>query len=224
LTSFAAHSTIINSNIMDWLSRDWPGVLVDDLEKQPDTFALYMAGAVGSMGPTETGPTEDAQLHFIGDSLANKIRVALVGKPSKTDSTLALLTLPVTLRNAHVRVSDGWRLRPWVFLKLYGDYPSEIKALRIGQTVLLGMPADFSGELAINLTRETARMGLNGMITSFNGGYIGYITPDAYYHETRYETRDMNWFGPQNGAYFDELSQKLIQKLAQPAKQYPVIE
>ena len=218
VTSFAAHSTIINSDISDWLSRDWPGVLIDDLEKQPGHFALYMAGAVGSMGPTETGPTEDAQLHFIADSVAAKIRKVLSTMQSKPDSMLALLTLPVTLRDAHVRVSDGWRLRPWVFTKVYGDYPSEIKALRIGQTVLLGMPADFSGELVMNLTRETARMGLNGMITSFNGGYIGYITPDAYYHETRYETRDMNWFGPQNGAYFDELSRKLVQKLSQPYK------
>jgi len=216
LTSFAAHSTIINSNIMDWLSRDWPGVLVDDLEKQTGEFAMYMAGAVGSMGPTEIGPTEDAQLHFIADSLATKIRTALPSIRPQPDSTLALFTLPVTLRDAHARISDGWRLRPWLFVKLYGDYPAEIKALRIGKTVMLGMPADFSGELAMDLAREATRLGLNGMITSFNGGYIGYVTPDAYYNETRYETRDMNWFGPQNGAYFDELSRKLIAKLAQP--------
>lgn len=216
LTSFAAHSTIIDSNIPQWLSRDWPGVLVDNLEKQPNTFALYMAGAVGSMGPTETGKTEDAQLHFIADSLAKKIQMALPGMKSGSDSALALLTLPLSLRDSHVRISDGWRLRPWVFQTIYGDYPAEIKALRIGQTVLLGMPADFSGELAMNLTQKITQLGLNGMITSFNGGYIGYVTPDAYYHEPRYETRDMNWFGPQNGAYFDELSRRLIQKLVQP--------
>ncbi len=215
LASFAAHSTIINSDIPSWLSRDWPGVLVDNLEKQTGDFALYMAGAVGSMGPTEIGSTEDSQLHFIADSLATKIRAALPSIQPKTDSTLTLFTLPVTLRDAHVRVSDGWRLRPWLFLNLYGDYPAEIKALRIGKTILLGMPADFSGELAMKLTDEASRLGLNGMVTSFSGGYIGYITPDAYYHETRYETRDMNWFGPQNGAYFDELSRKLIRKLAQ---------
>ena len=216
LASFAAHSTIINSDKMTWLSRDWPGVLVDNLEKQPGTFALYVAGAVGSMGPTETGPTEEAQLHFMADGLATKIEKALPTIAAKPDSSLALLTLPVTLRDAHVRVSDGWRLRPWFFLKVYGDYPAEIKALRIGQTVLLGMPADFSGELTKNLARKTAQLGFNSLITSFNGGYVGYITPDAYYHEARYETRDMNWFGPQNGAYFDELSRRLIQKLAQP--------
>lgn len=213
LASFAAHSTIINADMPQWLSRDWPGVLVDALEKQTGGFALYMAGAVGSMGPTEQGVTEEAQLHFIADSLTAMIQKALSAVVSKPDSTLHLLTLPLSLRDPHVRVSDGWRLRPWLFLKLYGDYPSEIKALRIGQTVLLGMPADFSGELAVPLTQEAKRGGVQALVTSFNGGYIGYVTPDAYYHETRYETRDMNWFGPQNGAYFTELAQKLLERL-----------
>lgn len=214
LTSFAAHSTIVDSNVPQWLSRDWPGVFVDNLEKQPEHFALYLAGAVGSMAPTEIGPTEDDQLRFMGDSLAARVQTALRNSQTQPDSALGLLTLPLTLREAHVRVSDGWRIRPWLFLKLYGDYPTEIKALRIGPAVLLGMPADFSGELATKLTTESAKLKLNGMITSFNGGYIGYVTPDEYYQEARYETRDMNWFGPQNGAYFNEIGQKLLVRLA----------
>jgi neutral ceramidase len=214
LTSFAAHSTIVDSNVPQWLSRDWPGVFVDNLEKQPGQFALYLAGAVGSMAPTEIGPTEDDQLRFMGDSLTARVQTALRNSQTQPDSTLGLLTLPLTLREAHVRVSDGWRIRPWLFLKLYGDYSTEIKALRIGPVVLLGMPADFSGELATKLTAEASKLKLNGMITSFNGGYIGYVTPDEYYREARYETRDMNWFGPQNGAYFNEISKKLLVKLA----------
>ena len=55
--------------------------------------------------------------------------------------------------------------------------------------------------------------GVNLMITSFNGGYVGYITPDKYYGMDSYETRTMNWFGPQNAAYFEELMQGLISKL-----------
>lgn len=214
LTSFAAHSTIINSDVPQWLSRDWPGVFVDNLEKQTNGFVLYMAGAVGSMGPTETGPTEDDQLRFMGDSLTKHAQAALAKLTSQPDSTLALLTLPLALRDPHVRITDTWRLRPWLFLKLYGDYPAEIKALRIGKTVLLGMPADFSGELSMRLAQKAAQLDLQAMVTSFNGGYIGYITPDAYYHEPRYETRDMNWFGPQNGAYFTELGDKLLRRLS----------
>ncbi len=53
----------------------------------------------------------------------------------------------------------------------------------------------------------------NLVVTSFNGGYIGYITPDKYYDLKRYETRDMNLFGPYNGAYLSEMMQLLLQKL-----------
>jgi len=38
--------------------------------------------------------------------------------------------------------------------------------------------------------------GLNLIITTFNGGYIGYVTPDQYYNHRYHEVRDMNWFGP----------------------------
>ena len=51
------------------------------------------------------------------------------------------------------------------------------------------------------------------VLTSFNGGYIGYITPDAYYDLKKYETRDMNFFGPYNGAYISEMLRLLLQHL-----------
>ena len=51
------------------------------------------------------------------------------------------------------------------------------------------------------------------VITSFNGGYIGYINVDKYYDENKAETRDMNWFGPYNQAYFTEIIQKILKKI-----------
>jgi len=42
------------------------------------------------------------------------------------------------------------------------------------------------------------------MVTSFNGGYIGYITPLKYYDVDHYETRLMNWYGPGSGEYMQE--------------------
>ena len=54
------------------------------------------------------------------------------------------------------------------------------------------------------------RRGLNLMVTTFNGGYIGYITPDEYYDYDYHEARGMNWYGPYNGAYFNELINGLM--------------
>jgi hypothetical protein len=53
---------------------------------------------------------------------------------------------------------------------------------------------------------------LNLLITSFNGGYIGYITPDELYDERFHEVRETNWYGPGNGYYFDQIIRKIIEK------------
>ena len=55
---------------------------------------------------------------------------------------------------------------------------------------------------------------LNLIITSFNGGYIGYITPDELYDEHFHEVRGTNWYGPGNGRYFDEMITAIIRKSA----------
>jgi hypothetical protein len=79
---------------------------------------------------------------------------------------------------------------------------------------MVGLPCDFSGELVADLTQYAQKKGFQLMITSFNGGYIGYITPDKYYQRDTYETLTMNWFGPSNGAYFQEMVRDLIDKMA----------
>ena len=77
----------------------------------------------------------------------------------------------------------------------------------------MGTPCDFSGELVPDLEKGLAAPEENLIMTSFNGGYIGYITPDKYYNLKKYETRDMNLFGPYNGAYLSEMITRLLQKL-----------
>jgi hypothetical protein len=54
--------------------------------------------------------------------------------------------------------------------------------------------------------------GLKLIVTVFNGGYIGYITPDSLYDEHFHEVREMNWYGPGNGTYFDQLIRQIITK------------
>ena len=86
-----------------------------------------------------------------------------------------------------------------------------IKVLRIGDILLVGTPCDFSGELVEALDSQAREKGLSLMITSFNGGYMGYVTKDQWYDENLYETRTMNWYGPYNGAYFSELISGIIE-------------
>ncbi|WP_421827725.1 neutral/alkaline non-lysosomal ceramidase N-terminal domain-containing protein [Larkinella sp.] len=214
LCTFGAHATIFRAADYQYLSRDYPGALVDRLEKQTGSFVAFMAGSVGSTGSKTTpGKDEFATIRTYADTLTARILPTLPQIKTQPDSTLEILTLPLQLREPQARVIEDWRVRGWLFHSVYGDYPSDLKALRIGQTVLLGTPCDFSGELVAELRQEADRKGFQLMVTSFNGGYVGYITPDQYYHKNSYETRTMNWFGPENGAYFVEMMKGLVDRL-----------
>ncbi|GAB4027912.1 neutral/alkaline non-lysosomal ceramidase N-terminal domain-containing protein [Spirosoma gilvum] len=213
LCTFAGHATLFEDSMWNYLSRDYPGSLVDRLEKKSADFAVFLAGAVGSTGPEAKGKTDFQEIRNYAGDLAARIERTVPTIQLKSDSALAMLTLPLGLREPHPRVIGNWRVRPWLFYAIYGDYPSDLKALRIGQTVLLGTPCDYSGEFVADFKPLAQQKGVNLMITSFDGGYIGYVTPDAYYSRTTYETRDMNWFGPYNGAYFEEMMMGLLKKI-----------
>ena len=213
LTTYAAHATMMDIFSHQYLTRDWPGQLVDGLERETGGFALFMAGAVGSMGPKGPPTGTDFPLikQYAADMLA-QLKPELAQVRYVQDSTLGLLTLPLSLRAPAPRVIGEWRSRPGLFHAVYGDYPADLKALRIGPALFIGTPCDFSGELLPPLTQLTNQQKVNLFVTSFNGGYIGYITPDVYYEKDAYETRVMNWFGPQNGAYFSEMMSGMVKK------------
>lgn len=213
LCSFSGHATLFEDSMWNYLSRDYPGSLVDRLEKKSADFAVFLAGAVGSTGPEAKGKTDFQEIRNYAGDLAARIERTVPTIQLKSDSALAVLTLPLSLREPHPRVIGNWRVRPWLFYAIYGDYPSDLKALRIGHTVLLGTPCDYSGEFVADFKPLAQQKGVNLMITSFDGGYIGYVTPDAYYNRPTYETRDMNWFGPYNGAYFEEMMMGLLKKI-----------
>jgi hypothetical protein len=214
LCTYAAHSTTIEPNLVV-LSRDWPGALVDSLERQKTVnFAQYMAGAVGSMAPLEEGKTDWEQLRNEALGLQLEIQRVVRQVPLRADSTLRLVTLPLALREPQWRVLGNLKMRHWLWRKVYGDYPADLKALRVGNTLLLGAPCDFSGELVADLSAEAQQRGLNLMITSFNGSYIGYVTPDKYWSRDSYETYTMNWYGPGTASFFGYFMGKLIRLLS----------
>lgn len=213
LSSYAAHSTILNSgNIV--LSRDYPGILVDSLEKGRYDFAMYMAGAVGSMGPIEKGSDDFDELKNQAYGVQKALLSDSAIKEKSSGATLQAITLPLPLRDPSPRLTMRINLRSWVFKKAFGDYPVFVKALRIGNILMVGMPCDFSGELVAGLDAYAKTKGLNLMVTSFNGGYIGYITHDKHFDKDLYETKTMSWYGPYNGAYLQEVIKDIIDKLS----------
>jgi neutral ceramidase len=203
IVTYAAHNTVLSDKIHQ-LSRDYSGVLVDSL--QPD-FGMYMAGAVASMGPVESGDTEFEESYNLAVSVLKHFRER---KDTLLANSIVSALIKLPMPEPSFRLTKHMALRPWVFKRLFGDYPTFIKVTRIGNTLILGMPADFSGEIMVELDAYAKKKGLDLIVTSFNGGYIGYITPDKIYDSGTYETLTMSWFGYQMGGYFTEVSKNLI--------------
>ena len=213
LSSYAAHSTVLDSKNYA-LSRDYAGALVDSLEDGEADFAVFMAGAVGSMGPKEIGETDFEQVAHQADGVETAIQSGFDSIQLEPVTTLRAFTVELPLREPTPRLNTTWALRPWVFRWAFGDYPSFVKALRIGNILLVGLPCDFSGELMAELSAYAADRGLHLMVTSFDGAYAGYITDDRHFDQNLYETVTMSWFGPYNGAYFSEVVKNVVDKMA----------
>jgi len=209
ITSFSAHPTNISREVKT-IHRDYPGRLTDLLENMNDVdFSAFLAGAMGSQGPGGEGVGEK-KVEFIARDAAAQIGLILnVVRPEYT-TTLGALSIDVDLREPHFRVSSDLRIRPWLFNLIFTNQSASVDALRIGENILLGTPCDFSGELVSLLDKKARNEGLNLMITSFNGGYVGYITKDDWYDLDAYETRTMNWFGQENGVYFSHIINQMI--------------
>ncbi|HEX7017196.1 MAG TPA: neutral/alkaline non-lysosomal ceramidase N-terminal domain-containing protein [Cyclobacteriaceae bacterium] len=212
IASFTGHATCDASGSL-YLSRDYPGVFTDILERHGYAFAMFMAGAVGSHGCKSTSRGMEA-VNTVGTKLADTFLASRGVLEPVSDSSLVMTRTPLELGEPQFKVSKGWRIRPWLFREAFGTYQPDLAALMIGNLVLLGTPCDFSGELMPQIDSAAAAHGMKAMVTSFNGNYIGYITADEWYDVDHYETRLMNWYGPGNGAYLTECLVSMVDALA----------
>jgi neutral ceramidase len=213
LVSYAAHSTVLNATTYE-MSRDYSGLVVDSLEKNQADFALFMAGAVGSMGPVEKGNDDFDEVKNQANGVLKHIFENSKPQLESNTNDLWSTQLNLPMNDASPRISLDWGLRPWVFKALFGDYPNYIKITKINNILMVGLPCDFSGELMAELDQYAQSKGLNLVVTSFNGTYIGYVPHDKHFETAMYETISMSWFGYQNGAYFSEVIKDVIDKVA----------
>ncbi|WP_076667113.1 neutral/alkaline non-lysosomal ceramidase N-terminal domain-containing protein [Pontibacter indicus] len=210
LATFSAHATILPS--MDpVLSRDYPGEMVDQLEKTVD-FAAFSAGAVGSQAVVALHGDTYQSTASVGQQLAAAIKRKLPAVEMQHKVRLGYARQKLFLPEPQWRLTDNYRLAPSLFHWLFGKYPTYISSLQLGNVMLLGVPADYSGELVPELKPQ----GQSVVVTSFNGGYAGYITPDRHYYLDESETRAMNFYGPQSGSYLTEILNRILKQYRRP--------
>ncbi|HLP51575.1 MAG TPA: neutral/alkaline non-lysosomal ceramidase N-terminal domain-containing protein [Chitinophagales bacterium] len=213
IITFAAHNTVFHENLMR-ISGDWSGLLMKQLnESGKMDFACFSAGAVGSHGPYEVTKDQEAEAKYIANGVAKIVLQSFDGIPVAAIDSATPITfhhLSLYLREPNLRVSDNIVVRPWLFKKLFGNEPMHINTLKIGNIFFAGMPCDFSGELINEIDSAARENNLHAVVTSFNGGYVGYITDSRRYNLNTYETRVMGWFGDRNGEYMSEVVMRMM--------------
>ena len=70
------------------------------------------------------------------------------------------------------------------------------------------------GDSEVELKNALYRRGCKSVITSFNGGYVGYVIPRKYFNLHAYESFLMAWYGPNLGDYFVDLLFRMTDKVA----------
>jgi hypothetical protein len=214
LLSYAAHATCLFQTNLE-LSRDYPGMLIDKLESTEYRFAMFMAGGVGSHRGSSPEPDWDC-VAWMADKISNAFLSQRDSLKIVADSVLTMKKIPLELGDPQVKILPDWKLRSWVFRSAFGEYDAFLTVLRIGNVVMSGTPCDFSGEFNTSLDSAAAVHGLRSMVTSFNGGYIGYVTPRRYYDVAHNETQLMNWYAPGTGDYMVQCLQELMVAASDP--------
>jgi len=220
LVSYSAHPTILGADNMQF-TGEYPGFLVRRIKEKTSAEAIYLGGAVGSMSsrPPE-GKDPFDRCRAMGTALADKVLEAVSDTTLFNDKVdVASIGIPIRLPPFQLRLNENWRVSKFLFPILGIDADGWMHAVRIGDVVLVGTPADYCGEISLDLKSLTTNRIGNLWVLSFNGDYAGYISPDRYYYDKEekggygYERGLMSWIGPDQEAFTVSLIMHMIDTL-----------
>ena len=213
LGSFDAHATTLGEWNME-TSADYPGYWQRKLEDQGFDLAIYFAGSVGSHSYRSKGERFDKS-KYIGEALADSVMKYSSKIALKDSIEVSSITMKIEYPEMQIRISDGMRLNPTIAQKLFPEVGDVyLQTARIDNLIWATSPCDFSGETALVYKNAMHKKGYRAMVTSFNGGYTGYIIPCKYYHLNEYESRLMNWFGPSYNPYINYLIGEMMETVS----------
>ena len=220
VVSYSAHPTILGADNMQF-TGEYPGFLVRRITERTGAEAIYLGGAVGSMSPRPPeGDNPFERCRAMGEALADKVLKAVSDAEQFKDKVdIASIGFPVQLPPFQLRLSKNWRVSKFLFPILGIDTDGWMHAVRIGDIVLVGTPADYCGEISIDLKSWTQNRAADLWVLGFNGDYVGYISPDKFYYDKDekggygYERGVMSWIGPDQEAFTVSLITHMIDAL-----------
>ena len=220
VVSYSAHPTVLGAGNMQF-TGEYPGFLMRRITKATGAEAIYLAGAVGSMShraPPGNDPFERSQA--MGVALADEVMADAAHKQLVQERVdVASIGIPISLPPFQLRLSEHWRVSKFLPPMLGIDADGWMHAVRIGDIALIGTPADYCGEISVELKSWAEDRSCDLWVLSFNGDYVGYISPDKYYYNKDenggygYEGGTMSWIGPDQEAFTVTLIKRMIEEL-----------
>lgn len=205
---YSAHATSLSHHNLE-MSGDYPGYFERKMETQTGGIVAFAAAGLGSHSYRGEGE-KFAKSAFVGEGLADSLLAHVADVHAASNVALRVFRIPVDLARMQVRLTQKICLAPWLAKRLLHPYQTFLQVISLNDFIIIGCPGEYSGELALRV-KETARQaGKQATVTSFNGCYIGYLTPSEYYSLNEYETKLMSWFGPFTGDYLTGLMQQIV--------------
>jgi neutral ceramidase len=206
LVHFATHPTILGADNM-LISAEWPGVLQQSLENAfPGAVTLYCNGAEGDQSP-DGAKGEDAfgRVKEYGTRLAERART--LAKVIETNPGKAVGIVRITPDLPPIAFSPGARNGPYKSFEHAAKEAlpkqAEIQLLRIGDTVLAGLPGEPICEVGIETQKQVAAAGFKNVLTiGLANDYVGYIVNEKEYPHAGYEVDERSYYGPGLGTFF----------------------
>ncbi len=210
---YAAHATVI-SPINDAFSGDYPGYFQRHLEAKGTDLALFFAGTVGSHSNKGEGEKFE-KARFIGETLADSAQVVLRRLEYDPQVHLSAISTELEIPKLQFfKITDRLRLAPFLGEKLMPNIATiPLQGLQLNHLVWITLPYELSGEYGLDLINAMEVAGHHMVLSSFNGQYLGYITPAKYYYYDSYESGLMGWYGPSMGDYLMEVNFKMANTL-----------
>jgi neutral ceramidase len=205
---FSAHATTLGSKNM-MFSADYPGYWERKMETTGADYAMFFSGSMANQSPVGKGESYERS-RYIGESLADLTSSCIEKTTMEPIVTFSTISLKILLPEYHFRFTKNRNFTRGVS-KMLMPLPKNVylQVLRINKLIWIFTPGDFSGESAVEIKRLLAANGYTGIISGYNGSYIGYINPGKYFYLDNYEVKTMGWFGPTMGDYAMELIDQL---------------
>ena len=210
--TFGAHATITHP-VPPRLGGDYPGAFAAELPRLADSgIVLFAAGTVGDAAPARIeAPNQQRAAEAYAHALAVPLAERMAAAEFCREVDFGVIGLDVDMPPVQIPFfSPALRFSP-AFSWWVAPRRSYLHAIRLGPATLVGFPGDYAGHLARSLKWATGPV----VPTSFNGDYKGYLVSGGLFRaHSCYETRWMNFFGPDSGDYLNELAQGCVTRLA----------